>query len=81
MDREAWRAEVHEVTKSRTWLSEWTELNWMYKVDKNQWPTYSRGNYIQCLVIIYNGKGYEKLYIYLYIYESLFYTPEANTKL
>ena len=28
MDREAWRAVVHGVTKSRTWLSDWTELNW-----------------------------------------------------
>ena len=28
MDREAWRAAVHRVTKSRTWLSDWTELNW-----------------------------------------------------
>ena len=27
MDREAWRAAVHEGTKSRTWLSNWTELN------------------------------------------------------
>ena len=26
MDREAWRAAVHGVTKSQTWLSEWTEL-------------------------------------------------------
>ena len=26
MDREAWRAAVHWVTKSWTWLSEWTEL-------------------------------------------------------
>ena len=28
MDREAWCALVHEVAKSRTWLSNWTELNW-----------------------------------------------------
>ena len=28
MDRESWRAVVHRVTKSRTWLSDWTELNW-----------------------------------------------------
>ena len=27
MDREAWRAVVHGVTKRRTWLSNWTELN------------------------------------------------------
>ena len=27
-DREAWRAAVHGVTKSRTRLSNWTELNW-----------------------------------------------------
>ena len=26
MDREAWSAAVHGVTKSRTWLSDWTEL-------------------------------------------------------
>ena len=28
MDREAWRAAVHGVTKSWTRLSGWTELNW-----------------------------------------------------
>ena len=27
-DREAWRAAVHGVAKSWTWLSDWTELNW-----------------------------------------------------
>ena len=29
MDREAWRAAIHGVAKSRTWLSDWTELNWL----------------------------------------------------
>ena len=28
MDREAWHAAVHGVTKSQTQLSDWTELNW-----------------------------------------------------
>ena len=27
MDREAWWATIHGVTKSRTWLSDWTELH------------------------------------------------------
>ena len=26
-DREAWRAALHGVAKSQTWLSNWTELN------------------------------------------------------
>ena len=30
MDREAWRAAVHGVSKSQTWLSDWAELNLFY---------------------------------------------------
>ena len=30
MDREAWRATIHGVTESRTWLSDWTQLNESY---------------------------------------------------
>ena len=29
MDREAWHTAVHRVAKSWTWLSKWTELNWI----------------------------------------------------
>ena len=29
MDREAWRAAIYGVAKSQTWLSDWTELNWL----------------------------------------------------
>ena len=29
MDKETWRAAVHGVAKSRTQLSNWTELNWI----------------------------------------------------
>ena len=28
MDRETWHATFHGVAKSRTWLSDWSELNW-----------------------------------------------------
>ena len=30
MNREAWRAAIHGVAKSRTWLSDWTKLNWVF---------------------------------------------------
>ena len=30
MDREAWHAAVHGVTKSQTWLSDWTDLYLQY---------------------------------------------------
>ena len=35
MDREAWRAAIHGVAKSRTQLSDWTELNWTELIKKN----------------------------------------------
>ena len=35
MDREAWRAAIHGVAKSRTWLSDWTELNWTEPITKD----------------------------------------------
>ena len=36
MDREAWRPAVHGVAKSRTWLSDWTELN-LGELGKGVW--------------------------------------------
>ena len=36
MDREAWRAVVNGVTKSRTGLSDWTELNWTWKKSESE---------------------------------------------
>ena len=29
MDREAWRAVIHGVSRSWTWLNDWTERNWI----------------------------------------------------
>ena len=39
MDREAWRAAVHGVAKSWTWLSDWTELNWTKYASKFGQPS------------------------------------------
>ena len=36
MDKEAWRAAIHGVAKSRTQLSDWTELNW------TEWPIWEK---------------------------------------
>ena len=33
MDREAQSVAIHGVSNSRTWLSDWTELNWIWKQD------------------------------------------------
>ena len=33
MDREAWHAAIHGVAKSRTQLSDWTELNWTETIE------------------------------------------------
>ena len=40
MDREAWHAAIHGVAKSRTRLSDWTELNW-YAESKKKWNTWT----------------------------------------
>ena len=37
MDREAWRAGVHGIAKSQTWLSDWTELNWGFTATIKQY--------------------------------------------
>ena len=50
----------------------------IYKVEKQQGPTYSTGDYIQYLVITYNGKESEKewrsfsVYIYIHIYICIY---------
>ena len=43
MDREAWSAAIHGVTKSRTWLNDWTELNW--------WDWMPWSSFFECWVL------------------------------
>ena len=41
MDREAWHAAVYEVSKSQTWLSNWTEMtqcHWIPTLKETQSP-------------------------------------------
>ena len=59
--KEAWRAGINGVSKSQTWLSDWTELNWTtdYKME-NFWNKnlYKESNVTLKL----------NIYIYMYIY-------------
>ena len=40
VDRQDWRTAIHEVTKSQTQLSDWTELNWTNLYFKNNLHCY-----------------------------------------
>ena len=54
MDREAWHVAIHGVTKSQTWLSDWTELNWKMR----NWSREYRGveqNFRQDLFLLNNN--------------------------
>ena len=56
MDREAWCAAVHRVTKSQIWLSDWTELKWTPKmlIKKNLWKregSYTFKSIFQCVFL------------------------------
>ena len=55
MDREAWRVAVHGVVKSRTWLSDWTELNWteLRWKQKTNHPCWLKGC---CALLIYSQR-------------------------
>ena len=47
MDREAWRALIHGVAKSRTWLSDWTELNVQSnKISSSKTVMYTHGGFM-----------------------------------
>ena len=48
MDREAWYAVIHGVAKNQTWLSDWTELNWI-----NNTVYYGRLSAIQILYFVF----------------------------
>ena len=58
MDRKAWGAAIHGVAKSRTGLSDWTELNWRHSEEV--------ANLIQASEIVFNWNA-------LYRYPQIFW--------
>ena len=66
MDREAWHAAVHGVTKSQTWLSNWTELNWK-QCEEIEWASESESESdiaVMFAVIWFKNKNRFKKYIF-----------------
>ena len=47
MDTEAWRAVIHGVAKSQTWLSDWTECSWVGRPNIVKMPLLSNDLQIQ----------------------------------
>ena len=54
-DKEVWHAAIHGVANSRSWLSDWTELNWIYITIYLYTPLYTHVHvYIyMCMYTVY----------------------------
>ena len=54
IDREVWRAAIYGVAKSRTQLSDWTELNWVLISAGSNTPRDPNGNFLRmgCLSVV-----------------------------
>ena len=72
MDREAWRAAIHGVAKSRTRLSDWTELNclgFFVTIQKSEFNIFTRVFCSRSLV-----PGQPSVLLLLLLFSSIFIT-------
>ena len=76
MDREAWRAAVHGVAKSRTQLNNWTELNWSML----QWRVNSQSFLLCNFVWHHNCAKRNHVYIITYIPSPLLYPTVRRSR-
>ena len=63
----------HETHSYYVIILTFTPHTTIYKIDNNKDLLYSTGNYIQYLVITYNGKESEKECIYIYIDKTIIF--------
>ena len=64
--KEVWRAAVHGVAKSWTWLSVWTELNWILV----HWAHLSKG---------FSRQEYWSVLPWQSLFQGIFLTQESNS--
>ena len=62
-DREAWRAAVHGVAKSWTWLTDWTTMYLEFFLNWRFWSKSSRTQVISTLLLMRPGQVVPLLYI------------------
>ena len=55
LDREAWWAMIYGVSKSRTWLSDWTELNWTVSIS-SLWLIHATRTSVRFLEAFWKGE-------------------------
>ena len=69
-DKEVWHAAIHGVANSRSWLSDWTELNWIYITIYLYTPLYTHVHvyiyvYVYCLCLhVFPGGSDGKASVY-----------------
>ena len=62
MDREAWHAAIHRVAKSRTQLSDWTELNWIcVAMGKSQVTSFSSSGFLFFYFFLFKESDYNNV--------------------
>ena len=64
------KGKVGRGINQKFWINQYTLL-YITQIN-NKDLFYSTGNYIQYLLISYNGKEYEKVYIYIYVYVHMY---------
>ena len=77
MNREAWRAAIHGVTKSRTWLRDWSDLIWLKVYSKKMTGWLSKNI---CPIMFLNLENWKHLKCLSTVLRMWFTSPRRHLK-